>query len=111
MAFNELTPKKLGTGAVAATVSTFYTTPANTRAYVKDIDIANTTAVDKLIRIYLIPSGDAAGTANALIYDLTIPANGSLQWTGTQILEAGDFIQLSADVVGCTAHISGAEGI
>ena len=111
MAYDVITPVKLGQGAVTASPTTFYTVPAITRTFVKDIDISNTTAVNKLIRVYLIPTGDSAGTANALIYDLTIPANGSLQWTGVQILEAGDFIQLEADAVGCTAHISGAEAV
>ena len=111
MAFDVITPVKLGTGAVTASPATFYTVPSITRTFVKDIDISNTTSVDKLIRVYLIPTGDSAGTANALIYDLTIPANGSLQWTGVQILETGDFIQLEADAVGCTAHISGAEAV
>lgn len=111
MAFNKLTPVKLGQGAVLATPSTFYIVPTNTRTYVKNIDICNTTAVDKLIRVYLVPDGDSAGTANALIYDLTVPANGNMEWTGSQILETGDTIQLDADVVGCTANISGGEAV
>jgi hypothetical protein len=111
MAFDSITPVKLGQGAVGATPSIFYTVPANTRTFVKDIDICNTTAVDKLIRVYLVPSGDSAGTDNALFYDLTIPGNGTLQWTGSQILEVGDIIQAEADVVGCTLNASGGEAV
>ena len=111
MAFDVISPVKLGQGAVEITPSTFHTVPVNTRTFVKDIDVCNTTAVDKLIRVYLVPNGDSADTTNALIYDLTIPANGALQWGGVQILETGDTIQLEADVVGCTANISGAEAV
>ena len=109
MAFDVITPNKLGQGAVGITPASLYTVPLLTRAIVKDIDVVNTTAVDKLIRIYLVPDGDSAGTANALIYDLTIPANGNLQWNGTQVLNEGDSVQFEADAVGCTAHISGGE--
>jgi len=111
MAFDVISPAKLGQGAVGITPSTFYTVPSNTRTFVKDIDVCNTTAVAKLIRVYLVPSGDSAGTANALFYDLTIPGNGSLQWTGSQILDVGDTIQAEADAVGCTLNASGGEAV
>jgi hypothetical protein len=111
VAFDVITPAKLGQGAVGISPSIFYTVPAITRTFVKDIDVCNTNAVDKLIRIYLVPDGDSAATDNALIYDLTIPGNGNLQWCGVQILEAGDTIQLEADAVGCTVNISGAEAV
>jgi hypothetical protein len=108
MAFDEITPAKLGQGDIGATVSTFNTVPANTRTFVKNIDICNTTVADKLIRVYLVPIGDSATTSNALVYDLKVPARGVFQWTGTQILESGDTIQAEANVVGCTINISGA---
>lgn len=111
MAFDVITPVKLGQGAVGVTPSTFYIVPANTRTFVKDIDICNTTAVNKLIRVYLVPTGDSASIDNALFYDLTIPANGNLQWTGSQIIEEDDTIQIEADAVGCTANMSGGEAV
>jgi len=111
VAFDVITPTKLGQGAIGTSPGIFYTVPANTRTFIKDIDICNTTDVDKDIRVYLVSSGDSAGTANALIYDLTIPNKGTLQWTGSQILETGDTVQIEADAVGCTANISGGEAI
>ena len=69
MAFDLITPVKLGQGAVTSSPVTFYTVPVITRTFVKNIDICNTTAVDKLIRIYLVPNGDSPSTSNARIYD------------------------------------------
>lgn len=111
MAYDVITPAKLGQGEVGVAPSIFYTVPLNTRVFVKDIDISNTTAGNKDIRIYLVPSGDSPATSNALIYDVAVPTKGGLQWTGTQILDEGDTIQLEADIVGCTANISGAEAV
>lgn len=111
MAFDVITPVKLGRGAIGTSLSTPYTVPSSTRGLVKNIDICNTTAVDRLVKVYLVPSGDSAGTANSLMYDVTIPANGIFQWTGIQVLNAGDTIQVSADAVGCTINVSGGEAV
>jgi hypothetical protein len=109
MAFDVITPAKLGQGAVGITPFIFYTVPANTRTFVKNIDICNTTLVSKSITGYLVPIGDSPTADNTLIPGITVPANGMFQWAGVQLLNAGDTIQLMADVVGCTANISGAE--
>lgn len=111
MAFDSITPAKLGRGSIGATVSTFYTVPALTRTFVKDIDIANTTSTTINATVYLVESGGTAGTSNALLYAVMIPANGTLQWTGSQILHAGDTIQALGSTTGLTINISGGEAV
>ena len=111
MAFQVVTPVKLGQAAIAITLATLYTTPALTRTFVKDIDIGNTTAAAVSVSVYLVPSGGSSTSATILVPAVSIPANSIFQWTGTQILNAGDFIQTIASAVGCTINASGAEAI
>lgn len=111
MAFDVITPTKLGQAAITVGVTTLYTVPAATRTLLKDIDIANTTAGALLLRVFLVPSAGVAGTANALFYDISLAANSTTQWVGVQILNAGDTIQIQASALGLTITASGAEAI
>jgi hypothetical protein len=111
MAFQNITPVKFGQAAIGVGVTTLYTVPAATRAFVKDLDIANTTGAPISVRIFLVPLAGTAGTSNALFYDAAVPANTTLQWLGTQILNAGETIQTQASAVGLTITASGGEAI
>ena len=111
MAFQNITPTKLGQAAIGVGVTTLYTVPASTRTFIKDLDIANTTAGILNVRVFLVPSAGAAATTNALFYDVAVAANSTLQWLGTQILNAGDTIQVQASGAGLTITASGAEAI
>ena len=111
MAFQNITPVKLGQAAIGVTVSTLYTVPASTRTFVKDIDIANTGTSATTATVYLVPSAGTAGTSNMLVPGVTIPPSGMFQWTGNQIMNAGDTIQIVAGVVGCTINASGGEAV
>lgn len=111
MAFQRITPVKLAQAAVTASAVTVYTVPASTRTMVKDIDICNTTAGALTINVFLVPSGGSAGTGNALLYGASVTANTTLQWTGVQVMNAGDTIQVQASGLGLTASISGGEAV
>jgi len=111
MAFQNITPLKLGQAAIGVGVTTLYTVPASTRSFVKDIDICNTTAGALNVRVFLVPSAGSAGTTNALLYDVAVAANSTLQWLGTQILNAADTVQIQASGAGLTISASGAEAI
>lgn len=108
MAF--LTPKKLGQAAVGTGAGTLiYTAPTLITTLVKCIDVCNTTASPITVSIHLVPSGGAVGTANALRYAYSVAANSAYQWTGTQVLNAGDFIQAVAAGAGLTLTAAGGE--
>lgn len=111
MAFDVITPKKLGVGevAVSPSITVLSTVDVSSRDIVKNIDITNTNSVDVTANVYLVPSGGAPAVANSLLYGVTIPANGIVQWFGTQVLNAGDSVQASASVSGVTMHVSGGE--
>ena len=111
MAFDVITPVKLGQAAITTGVTTLYTTPALTRTFVKDMDVSNTTAGALNLRVFFVPSAGAAATTNAIFYDVAISANSTTQWLGTQILNAGDTIQIQASGAGLTITASGAEAV
>jgi hypothetical protein len=111
MAFDVITPFKLGQAAITVGVTTLYTTPAATRTLLKEFSIANTTAAAINVRVFLVPSAGAAGTGNAFIYDIPVPNNNALQYDGIQVLNAGDTIQIQAAAAGLTITASGAEAV
>lgn len=111
MTFQNVTPNQLGQAAITTSPATLYTVPASTRTYLKEFSICNTTTAPILVRVYLIPSAGTAGTGNALLYDASVPAKGTLQWTGSQVLLTGGFVQVSASATGCTITASGGEAV
>ena len=111
MAFDAITPTKLGQAAITVGVTTLYTVPASTRTLLKEFSIANTTAAAINVRVFLVPSAGAAGTANAFLYDVAVPNNNALQYDGIQVMNAGDTIQIQAALAGLTITASGAEAV
>ena len=109
MAFDVITPVKLGQAAITVATATLYTVPGATVTFVKDIDIANTTAAPITVNVYI--GAGVASAANTLIPSISIPANSTLSWEGVQILNAADTIQTDASAVGCTITASGAEAV
>lgn len=111
MAFQNITPTKLGQAAIGLGVTTLYTVPASTRTLLKEFSIANTTGAAINARVFLVPAAGAAGTGNAFLYDVAVPANNALQYNGVQVMNAGETIQVQASAVGLTITASGAEAI
>jgi hypothetical protein len=111
MAFDVITPTKLGQAAITTGVTTLYTVPAATRTLLKEFSIANTTAAPISVRVFLVPSAGAAGTTNAFLYDVAVPNANALQYNGIEVLNAGDTIQIQAASAGLTIIASGAEAI
>jgi hypothetical protein len=109
MAFDVITPAKLGQAAITTGVTTLYTVPASTRALLKEFSIANTTAAAINVRVFLVPSSGSAGTSNAFLYDVPVPGNNALQYNGIEVLNAGDTIQIQAASAGLTIIASGGE--
>jgi hypothetical protein len=109
MAFDVITPAKLGQAAITTGVTTLYTVPSSTRTLLKEFSIANTTASAINVRVFLVPSAGSAGTSNAFLYDVSVPANNALQYNGIEVLNAGDTIQIQAASTGLTIIASGGE--
>jgi hypothetical protein len=88
--------KILGTQACPSTTpASLYTVPGATQANA-NIYVANLAAVAKTFRLSLAKSGDSTEqTYQYLAYDMSIPANSSLNFTGIS-LGAGDKIRIYA---------------
>lgn len=109
MAFDVITPTKLGQSAITTGVTTLYTVPASTRTLLKELSIANTTGAAINVRVFLVPSAGSAGTSTAFLYDVAVPANNTLQYDGVQVMNAGETIQVQAASAGLTITASGAQ--
>jgi len=109
--FQSITQARLGQIAITTAVATVYTCPASTRTFIKDINVCNTTGGAVTVNVHLVPSGGTADTTNALVYGYSIAATSYWQRTGSQIMNAGDTIQVKASATGTTITISGGEGV
>ena len=109
MAFDVITPTKLGQGALTSVIATVYTVPSLERAIVKTIDICNTNTVTVTVTVYLVPSGGSAIDSTTLIPSIDISAKGMFQWAGAQVLNDGDTISALSSISGVTINISGGQ--
>lgn len=119
--FQNIVGKRLAQAAMTTSFATIYTAPSNTRSYVKDMDICNTTGSAVTVTVCLVPftatnTVGTASTSNAILYSASIPANSTMQWTGSQIMngpanntQAGDTLQVKASTTGVTITVSGGE--
>jgi len=107
MAFQSIVGAKLTQVSATTAYTVAYTAPTNSRVYVKDIDLCNTTGSPINVYVNLVSVNGSPATSNALFYNASIPAYTTVQWTGSQIIDAGDTIQVKASAVGCTINITG----
>jgi hypothetical protein len=107
--FQTVIPTKLGQAEITTKPTTIYTVPGDTRTFVKDINVVNTTLNDIKFNVFLVPVGKLAGPDTAFIYQQLVTISNNIQWVGTQILNAGDTIQVQATAIGLTITVSGGE--
>ena len=104
--------KKLYEGAPAVTDTLLYTAPATPTtgsAAVRAIHVANTTAAAATITLGL-NAGAALAAANHFLSAHSVPANGELDWSGFQVIDASGTIRaLQGTASALTVTISGVE--
>jgi hypothetical protein len=111
MRYQNVTPIQLGQAALTTSQTVLYTVPANTRTYLKCIDICNTTGGALSASVFLVPSGVSPSTSNSLFYNTNILANTTYNWSGVQILNPSQTVQISASGTGLTVIASGGEAV
>lgn len=85
---------------------TLYTVPGATTAIIRNIHIANTTGTAATIKMSI--GADAAGTR--ILGDLSIPANGTYDWSGFMVLAAAETLRATGGTNNAlTATVSGVE--
>lgn len=106
-------PKRLVDGSqIAASATTYYTTPANTLTTISAMTLTNTTAGALTATVYLVPSGGAAGVANCILSARTLSAGESFNVGSAigQTMAAGGFISaLASSATSITLVASGYE--
>lgn len=107
--YQNTVPNQLAQAAVGVSVVPLYTVPPTTRTYLKNIDVSNASSAAIVLWIYLVPSGGAPGVGNILVPGVQLPANGMLQWSGSQLLLPGQSLQASAGALGLSLIASGGE--
>jgi hypothetical protein len=111
MAYQNITGIRIGQAEMTTSYLSVYNVPINTRTYVKDITVCNTTSSSINIYVSLVPAGGTVGTANAIFYNTALPGGTTVQWTGSQILDTSDTIQVKASATGCTITVTGGEAL
>jgi len=93
-----VTPKTITAAQIAATATTYYTAPANTKSIVKKLTFTNSTAGALTFTVYLVPSGGTAGVSNILVSAQAIAAGECAECFQAQgqVLQAGGTIQALA---------------
>jgi len=98
-------------GTLPTTLTTLYTCPAGKYFQVRAITVVNQDE-DRALKwyLYLVPSGDTAGTANMLIpgtRQWTVPAGKNIDYDTWKSLSSDDTIQGYCDGT-ASIHIDGA---
>ena len=102
--------KRLGQSAVTTGAGTLiYTVPTGYKTSVMNIDIANTNGTSNTFALHLVASGGSATAANTLVPTVSVDGHTMIQWSGNQMLSAGDFIQAIGGSSGMTVTVSGEE--
>jgi hypothetical protein len=94
--YQSVVPAKMGQALISGGTTLLYTCPASSIAMLKDFDVANQGGTTVAVTVWVVPSGGSPSAAYVIVPAISLPANSILQWTGTQVLGAGDTIQAAA---------------
>ena len=110
MSFSVVQFKKFVQSLITNAQTTIYTVPAASQDTIKCIDVANTSGSAALCTVNLVASGGSAGAVNQLFPAVSVPPNSTLHWTGTQVLNTGDFISVLSNITNVlNIQVSGLE--
>lgn len=101
--------KSLYEGQPGTTDTLLYTAPAGGPVIVRSIHVANTTGSAATITLGL-NSAAALAVANHFLSAMSVPANGTLDWDGWQVVSASGTIRsLQGTASALTVTIAGVE--
>lgn len=94
---SELTPRLLAQRILPAKTMLVHETATARSSRVHRIVIANTAVSNQKVSIHHVPARSTPSTANALVYDCTIPANSTAVLEGPFYMTAGDELHAGSD--------------
>ena len=88
-----------------AVLTTLYTVGTGRRANVRYLQVTNIAAAGKTFRWAVSPDGAAIDDAHYLAYDMALPANDHVAWSGI-LLGEGDVVRAYGSDANVKFHIS-----
>lgn len=103
----DVAKRMTGTADLTGSNVSLYTAPA-TGAVIRNIHAANHTTADATFTLAL--DGTSATAANCFLYQVTVPALGTYDWSGFQVLgNVGTIQALASAATTITLTVSGIE--
>lgn len=104
-----MTPKRFSLAElfVGSGYTPLYAVPSDKTALLKNLTISNISGADESVTLHIVPFGGAPAAGNALLHNVTVPANAIFDWQGLHVLEPGD--ELLAVGQGLVVIASGTE--
>jgi hypothetical protein len=93
-------PQPIDIVSLQTSVSTIYTANDNSEFQIESLIAANKTASDGWVSVYLVPSGDVAGTDNVVAFQWAVSAKSNVTLfsaTSRALLQAGGTLQAVCD--------------
>jgi hypothetical protein len=109
MAFDVITPAKLGQAAITTGVTTLYTVPASTRTLAQRVQHCQHHGSDHQCARVLGAIRRLGRHWQCIPIRCASTSNNTLQYNGIEVLNAGDTIQIQAASAGLTIIASGGE--
>lgn len=93
--------------SLTASLATYYTVPANTKVFLKHINLCSDDGASRVVTIHCILAAGSASTANKR-FQITVGANDFEDIDTGIVMNAGDFIQAkTSSGTSISMHISG----
>lgn len=93
--------RPIGPTAMSTSLSTLYTVPSGKKFIVRGIKICNTSGAQRAITLKM--------GGQSIYFNQPVDINGTLPWTGWEVMLPGEQLQAQADAAGCTIVVSGVE--
>jgi hypothetical protein len=95
---------------LTASLVTLYTVPSNTKTRANELLICNTDTSARTFTVNFVAAGGSAAVNNTVFITAPVGAKETLTLGLDQVLEAGDFVQASADAADVVSiRLSGVE--
>lgn len=102
--------KKLGQATLAVSPGTLiYTVPTGYITDLQDMEITNTNSSSASLTLSIVDAGDSMSASNHVFSGVSIPANTTVQWTGSQTISAGGYIKAFGSTTGINIRANGDE--
>jgi hypothetical protein len=101
------TPARLYQGQPGTSTATAFTA-STTNVIVKEVVMCNTSSSAATVTVYLVPTGNSAAAANAIISSFTVQPNATAVQAFSQVMNNGDFLAASQGTASAiTVTVSG----